>query len=109
MSRIIIRRTWEQGGSVQRTRFNVVEDTPSSSSGRRRLKNRRVRGLIFGRTNGTCADCDDVATEIHHVLPSSQGGTNDPDNLIGLCGYHHKERHVWWRRAPKSDLTEVKT
>ncbi len=30
---------------------------------------------------------------IHHVRPWSQGGTTDPDNLILLCGYHHRALH----------------
>ncbi len=30
---------------------------------------------------------------IHHVIPWSKGGTTDPDNLILLCGYHHRALH----------------
>ncbi|MFZ2512044.1 MAG: HNH endonuclease signature motif containing protein [Gordonia sp. (in: high G+C Gram-positive bacteria)] len=30
---------------------------------------------------------------IHHVTPWSQGGTTDPDNLILLCGAHHRALH----------------
>lgn len=30
---------------------------------------------------------------IHHVKPWSQGGTTDPDNLILLCGAHHRALH----------------
>ncbi|HNP58283.1 MAG TPA: DUF222 domain-containing protein [Gordonia sp. (in: high G+C Gram-positive bacteria)] len=30
---------------------------------------------------------------IHHVKPWSQGGTTDPDNLILLCGNHHRGLH----------------
>ncbi|MEZ5211460.1 HNH endonuclease signature motif containing protein [Gordonia sp. (in: high G+C Gram-positive bacteria)] len=30
---------------------------------------------------------------IHHVIPWSAGGTTDPDNLILLCGSHHRALH----------------
>ncbi|QKT09196.1 HNH endonuclease [Gordonia sp. X0973] len=30
---------------------------------------------------------------LHHVTPWSAGGTTDPDNLILLCGYHHRALH----------------
>lgn len=28
--------------------------------------------------------------QIHHLIPWSQGGTTDPDNLITLCWFHHQ-------------------
>ncbi|HEU4915288.1 MAG TPA: HNH endonuclease signature motif containing protein [Acidimicrobiia bacterium] len=28
--------------------------------------------------------------QIHHLIPWSQGGRTDPDNLITLCWYHHQ-------------------
>lgn len=30
---------------------------------------------------------------VHHVLRRSQGGTNDPSNLIVVCNLHHKLIH----------------
>lgn len=30
---------------------------------------------------------------LHHVLPWSEGGETDPDNLILLCGEHHRRLH----------------
>ena len=29
--------------------------------------------------------------EIHHIRPVSEGGTEDPDNVILLCPNHHKQ------------------
>ena len=31
--------------------------------------------------------------DIHHIKPRSQGGTHDPENLITLCGFHHRDLH----------------
>jgi HNH endonuclease len=32
-------------------------------------------------------------THIHHIIPVSEGGTNDPANLTTLCSFHHKLVH----------------
>ena len=31
--------------------------------------------------------------DLHHIDLSSEGGPNDPDNLITLCGAHHRAAH----------------
>jgi hypothetical protein len=31
---------------------------------------------------------------VHHMLPMSCGGTNDPDNLVTLCANHHADAHA---------------
>jgi 5-methylcytosine-specific restriction endonuclease McrA len=31
--------------------------------------------------------------DLHHVEPRSEGGTNEADNLITLCGAHHRAAH----------------
>lgn len=31
------------------------------------------------------------AQEVHHIVPLSQGGTNDPKNLMALCTSCHSE------------------
>lgn len=55
--------------------------------------------------------------QIHHIIPWSQGGTTDPENLLTLCWYHHHvaihqhrltprrhQLHGRWRlsRAPRA-------
>lgn len=35
--------------------------------------------------------CDETDTDIHHLVPRSEGGTTDPDNLVlagRRCGHH---------------------
>lgn len=63
---------------------------------------------ILYRDNFTCQDCggfhaakngevylpvSDGELEIHHILPVSQGGGDEPSNLITLCKKCHNKRH----------------
>ena len=64
---------------------------------------------ILYRDNFTCQDCgefhalqneygvylpvSDGQLDIHHILPVSQGGGDEPSNLITLCRECHKKRH----------------
>ena len=40
-----------------------------------------------------CEICQLAAVDIHHILYRSQGGSDDVDNLIGLCRSCHEEAH----------------
>lgn len=67
------------------------------------------------RDNFTCQDCgeihnyvnehgmnipvDDGQLEVHHIIPLSKGGGNEPENLITLCKRCHKERHKKMRES----------
>ena len=64
---------------------------------------------ILYRDNFTCQDCgefhafvnehgmtipiDDGQLEVHHIVPVSCGGGDEPENLITLCKRCHAERH----------------
>ncbi len=38
-----------------------------------------------------CQKCGAPATEVHHVIPLADGGTNDMGNLLPLCkGCHSR-------------------
>lgn len=55
-----------------------------------------LRELILVRDNYLCQEEDancDGALHIHHILELTRGGSNDPDNLITLCEYHHSQKH----------------
>lgn len=46
------------------------------------------------RLQPVCALCRRrVATETHHVVPMSQGGTDRALNLLALCAQCHHEQH----------------
>jgi len=44
--------------------------------------------------------CSRLADHAHHVIPLSQGGTDDPENLVGVCAAHHLHCiHRGWVRV----------
>ena len=51
-----------------------------------------LRRAVLHRDGGRCT-ADGCTSrhrlEIHHILPASQGGCTDPDNLTTLCWFHH--------------------
>ena len=52
-----------------------------------------LRREIYEQYNYQCVVCgtaDDL--EIDHIHPVSRGGTNDPDNLQAMCGYHNRKK-----------------
>ena len=40
-----------------------------------------------------CEICSRLATDIHHIIYKSQGGSDNPDNLIALCRDCHNKAH----------------
>ncbi|WP_079977819.1 HNH endonuclease [Halanaeroarchaeum sulfurireducens] len=59
--------------------------------------------LIFERADQRCEWCGDRSDhlEVHHIEPRSEGGSNEPDNLIVLCPNHH-------RQADKGGISKTK-
>ncbi|MGH8949398.1 MAG: HNH endonuclease, partial [Acidimicrobiia bacterium] len=52
-----------------------------------------LRRAIIHRDGNTCTADGCPSThrlQVHHIIPWSQGGPTDPDNLITLCWYHHQ-------------------
>lgn len=49
--------------------------------------------LFFDRADQQCEWCEDRldAPEVHHIEPRSEGGPNDPENLIVLCPNCHNK------------------
>lgn len=53
-----------------------------------------TRRRVYRRDHWRCALCDSPrGIQIHHVIKRSQGGSNDPMNLITLCMYCHAVIH----------------
>ena len=50
-----------------------------------------LRRAVLARDDGCVVDgCTSAhRLEVHHVVPRSQGGTHQADNLAALCWYHH--------------------
>ena len=49
------------------------------------LYQQKLRSFIFGRSNGKCVYCGAKATEVDHIVPRSNGGTNSTYNLVASC------------------------
>jgi 5-methylcytosine-specific restriction endonuclease McrA len=55
-----------------------------------------LRRLVTERDNGTCQHpgCRNTRwLQVHHIVPWALGGRTDLDNLILLCGSHHRFVH----------------
>jgi HNH endonuclease len=55
-----------------------------------------VRRAILQRDHHRCGvpGCRNaVFLDIHHIVPRSEGGSNDPANLHSICGAHHRAVH----------------
>lgn len=63
-----------------------VEKTPPAPQ---KLKDE----LYFERADRKCEWCDERidAPEVHHIVPRSKGGPNEPDNLAVLCPNCHQK------------------
>lgn len=53
----------------------------------------RLRADIFERDRFRCRGCAKQAEDIHHIIFRSQGGTDDPLNLVALCRNCHEQAH----------------
>ncbi len=55
-----------------------------------------IRRQVMRRDGGRCVvpGCAQaVFVDLHHVVPRSEGGDHDPENLCVLCGAHHRALH----------------
>ena len=56
----------------------------------------RIRRAVFYRDGGKCRvpGCRHaVFTEVHHIVLRDEAGTHSPENLVTLCGAHHRRIH----------------
>ena len=56
------------------------------------LYQKKLRDFIFSRSNGKCSYCGAKATEIDHIIPRSNGGSNSTYNLIASCRACNKKK-----------------
>ncbi|MBQ7430259.1 RRXRR domain-containing protein [Butyrivibrio sp.] len=59
-----------------------------------RLKNYKdSHEYIYSIQEGKCAYCNSSIEHYHHIVPRSKGGSDTPENLIGLCNLCHDKVH----------------
>jgi len=70
----------------------------------------KLRHRILDRDGYCCTACgrspttDRVQLQVHHVVLVSEGGTNDPSNLVTLCKDCHAGRHALHRSEVADEL-----
>lgn len=55
-----------------------------------------VRRLVLRRDRGCCRvpSCRHATwVDVHHIAPREEGGGNEPESLVTLCGAHHRALH----------------
>jgi hypothetical protein len=77
------------GGNLEVIR--TLGGQPLGMGRRSRVIPNRLRRFVLHRDGGCTADsCTSrYRLEPHHVIPWSQGGPTDPENLATLCWFHH--------------------
>ena len=53
-----------------------------------------VEEYIFAMQEGKCACCGKSIYDIHHIIPRHKGGSDGPENRIGLCDNCHHRVHI---------------
>jgi hypothetical protein len=65
-----------------------------------------VRRLVLRRDHGRCRvpSCRHATwVDVHHVVPREEGGGHEPENLVTLCGAHHRALHRGTLVVERSD------
>jgi 5-methylcytosine-specific restriction endonuclease McrA len=76
-----------------------VNPKPTVSTKTEKAKEERehwlvIRSQILLRDHFRCQECGYYKhLEVHHIIPKSKGGTDDPSNLITLCTRCHEKKH----------------
>lgn len=54
---------------------------------------RKIRDFILVASKHQCSICQAKTVEVHHIIPVSEGGTNDLENLMAACPNCHTNFH----------------
>jgi hypothetical protein len=84
---------------------NVRDGQPLAMGRRSRVISGKLRRFVMHRDGGCAVDgCTSrYRLQAHHIVPWSEGGPTDPDNLTTLCWFHHHVViHGWGYRIDPS-------
>jgi hypothetical protein len=58
-----------------------------------------IRKKVYRRDGWRCQNCEarNIKLYAHHLIPLSEGGSNELENLITLCEECHKDMHFHMR------------
>ena len=69
--------------------FKVKKENKPNGNNKRCPIGSRLRHEVFKRDNYTCKECgatkEEITLHVDHIIPFSQGGTDELDNLQTLC------------------------
>ncbi|WP_347177237.1 HNH endonuclease signature motif containing protein [Parafrankia sp. EAN1pec] len=94
LSPTVLRRLGCDG--LIRALLTDTHGNPLRPGRRRRPPNRQLRDTVHARDRGTCQYPGCAHTRwlhIHHLVPWTEGGGTDIDNLTLVCGEHHRTLH----------------
>ena len=78
-------------GGQRPPRERRPDSRPSASERGYDRKWRRIRAQYL-RLHPRCVVCGEPATEVDHIVPLADGGTNKHGNLQALCKSHHSQK-----------------
>lgn len=55
---------------------------------------KNVNSYIYATQTGKCLICKNHIEHFHHIIPRSQGGSDRPENIVGLCTNCHRQVHT---------------
>ena len=62
-------------------------------AGKRREIPARFKAIVMRHYGHKCAECATTTDiQVEHIVPVVFGGSNEPANLIPLCGTHNRQR-----------------
>lgn len=90
-------RYCEKHSKLENKNYNQYQRNPITK-GRYGNHWKRIRDA-FVKEHPYCELCkkDGVfnpTEQVHHILPIAEGGSNEWNNLIALCKYHHSQLHA---------------
>ena len=88
-----------KGWCLEANRFAFMQMEDGSVQGID-FQNGRLKGyasaneFVFERQDGRCFCCGRPIEHYHHIVPRSQGGSDGPENKVGLCESCHGKVHT---------------
>lgn len=53
-----------------------------------------VKDYVYARQDGCCQFCGGAIEHYHHIRPRSKGGSDLPENIVGVCAACHAKIHT---------------